>query len=535
MEIFFGFVGGLAIFIYAMQSMADGLQKTAGDKARRVLEVLTGVPVVGVIMGAFVTSSIQSSSATTVMVISFVNAGLMTLKQAVSVLMGANIGTTITAQLISFKLTNYIFPIIFIGFLLHFLGRKKRAKYVGQVIFSFGLLLLGLGLMQTAMAPLKDYPQFVGAIQQLSKYPLLGVLVGIVTTALVQSSSATIAILIALASQGLIPIEAAIPVLLGDNIGTCVTALLASIGANLSAKRAAAAHVIFNVVGTIIVLILMPLFMQFVMLVSPPDLVARQIANAHTSFNVINTLIFLPLINLFVKVIIRVVPGSEEVITSTGPVYLDDRMLKAPTLALALATKEIIRMANLARDNVSMAMEGFFKGDNAILDEVIKNEEIIDQLEKDITFYLSKISQKSLTSASSRRHTGLLHAINDIERVGDHAENISQLARIKINERLPISEFALEELEKMTKLSLEAYTTAIRALEDDSMTLAGRAVELESEVDTMERALRKNHIRRLNSGKCHAGSGVVFLDIISNLERISDHSHNIAEVVLGEL
>ncbi|KUO52261.1 MAG: sodium:solute symporter [Desulfitibacter sp. BRH_c19] len=534
MEIFFGFAGGLAIFIYAMQSMADGLQKTAGDKVRRVLEVLTGVPVVGVLMGAFVTSTIQSSSATTVMVISFVNAGLMTLKQSVSVLMGANIGTTITAQLISFKLSHYIFPIIFIGFLLNFLSKKKRMKYIGQVIFGFGLLLLGLSLMQEAMSPLKDYPQFISAIQQLSKYPILGVFVGIVTTALVQSSSATIAILIALAAQGLIPIEAAIPILLGDNIGTCITALLASIGANLSAKRAAAAHIIFNVAGTIIVLILLPVFMKFVLLVSPPDDVARQIANAHTSFNIFNTLLFLPLISVFVRLIIRIVPGSEE-IKPTGPVYLDDRMLKTPGLALALATKEIIRMANLAKDNVNMAMEGFFKEDNKILDEVMRNEDIIDELEKEITRYLSKTSQKGMTSTSSKRHTGLLHAVNDIERVGDHAENIAQLARIKINERLPISEFALEELEKMKILSLEAYTTSISALEDDNITLADRVVELENEVDIMEKTLRKSHIRRLNSGKCHAGSGVVFLDIISNLERVSDHSHNIAEVVLGEL
>ncbi|MEW6623215.1 MAG: Na/Pi cotransporter family protein [Bacillota bacterium] len=533
MGIFFGFAGGLAIFIYAMQLMADGLQKTAGEKVRELLKVITGLPVIGVLVGVFVTSAIQSSSATTVMVISFVNAGLMNLKQAVSVLMGANIGTTVTAQLISFKLTDYIFPIIFIGFLIQFLYKKKNVKYIGQVIFSFGLLLLGLSLMQKGMAPLQHYPQFTDAITSFSRYPLLGVAVGIVTTALIQSSSATIAILIALASQGLIPIEAAIPVLLGDNIGTCITAVIASIGANLSAKRAAAAHVIFNVLGTVIVLLLMPLFLKFIMFISPEDVVARQIANAHTSFNVINTLIFLPLIQLFVKLIIKLVPGVEEV-TPVGPIYLDERMLKTPTLALALATKEILRMAYLAKENVELAMKGFFNEDEQMLDKVLTNEEIIDELEKDISHYLSKISQKSMTVASSRRHTGLLHAINDIERVGDHAENIIQLARIKINEKLPFSEYALEELREMTGLTLNAYSTSLRALEEDNVTLADRTIELENQVDTMERELRRNHIKRLNSGLCHAGSGVVFLDIISNLERISDHSHNIAEVVLGE-
>lgn len=277
MGIFFGFAGGLAIFIYGMLNMSDGLLKVAGDRAKRLLEILTGVPVIGVLVGVLVTSIIQSSSATTVMVISFVNTGLMTLRQAISVIMGANVGTTVTAQIISFKLSSLIFPMIFFGFLLYFLGKKKSVRYIGQTIFSLGILLLGLELMQEATSPLKDYPWFLGTIESLSVYPILGVLVGIFATAIIQSSSATIAIIIALATQGLITIEAAIPILLGCNIGTCVTALLASIGTNLSAKRTAAAHVIFNVVGTVIVLILMPIFIKLVMYISS-DEVTRQVA-----------------------------------------------------------------------------------------------------------------------------------------------------------------------------------------------------------------------------------------------------------------
>lgn len=533
MGIFFGFAGGLAIFIYGMLNMSDGLLKVAGDRAKRLLEILTGVPVIGVLVGVLVTSIIQSSSATTVMVISFVNTGLMTLRQAISVIMGANVGTTVTAQIISFKLSSLIFPMIFFGFLLYFLGKKKSVRYIGQTIFSLGILLLGLELMQEATSPLKDYPWFLGTIESLSVYPILGVLVGIFATAIIQSSSATIAIIIALATQGLITIEAAIPILLGCNIGTCVTALLASIGTNLSAKRTAAAHVIFNVVGTVIVLILMPIFIKLVMYISS-DEVTRQVANAHTIFNVINTLIFLPFINIFAKLLLKIVPGMDEV-EPTGPIYLDDRMLNSSSLALALATKEIIRMANIAKDNVLLSMEGLSKGDENILDEVDKNEEIIDKLEEEITKYLTKISQKSMTTNLSRKHTGLLHAVNDIERIGDHAENIAQLARIKINEQLPISEYAMEELKEMTDLTLLAFNTAIDALEKDSITLADQAKEIENEIDNMERNLRNNHIKRLNMGKCHAGSGVVFLDIISNLERISDHSNNIAEVVLGDL
>ncbi len=533
-QLIIGLLGGLALFLFGMQMMGDGLQKAAGDRMRRILEALTSIPLVGVLVGSLVTALIQSSSATTVMVVGFVNAGLMTLKQAIGVIMGANIGTTITAQLIAFKLSNWIFPIITLGFALHFLGKRKGTKYLGQVLLGFGILLLGLGTMTQSMAPLKDYQGFRDFLISFGHNPLLGVSMGIVMTVMVQSSSASMGILIAMATQGLLPFESAFPVLLGTNIGTCITALLASIGTCITAKRAAFAHVLFNVFGTIIFLLAMKPFIQFVLGVTAEGDIVRQIANAHTLFNVINTILFLPIINIFHNLLIRMVPGEETVAVKCPVYYLDERMLPTPGIALSLATKELARMAEMARQNVDDAM-AVFHGDDKKLAAIGEREELIDQLEEEITAYLAKLSQKELPPSLSRRHTGLLHAVNDIERVGDHAENMAQLAMTKLEENLPFSETALEELNTMYQLVRETFTKAVHALEADSKELASCIAGSERNIDTMERDLRRSHISRLNAGKCFPGSGVVFLDMISNLERVGDHSYNIAQVVLDEL
>jgi len=533
-EIIMPFLGGLALFIYGMRIMGEGLQKVAGDRMRKILEMVTGVPVIGVLVGTAVTSIIQSSSATTVMVVGFVNAGLMTLRQAIGVIMGANIGTTVTAQLIAFKLSDYVMPIIAVGFGFYFLAKSKRLKYMGQVLLGFGILFLGLNFMKDAMTPLREYEGFMNFIYNFGHYPLLGVLIGVLMTVLIQSSSATIGILMAMASQGLIPLEAAIPVLLGDNIGTCITAVLASIGTTLTARRAAMAHVSFNVFGTMIFLILLPLFKDFVMLISPDADIARQIANAHTSFNVLNTIVFLPLIGLLEKLVALVVPGEEEAL-QRGPVYLDERVLNSPSIALSLATKEIIRMANFSRENLANCMKAFFEKDIKLVKKVYGFEQIIDELEKEITFYLAKIAQHSMTPSQSEKHGGLLHAVNDFERVGDHAENIANLAEKRIEENLPFSDQAVKELEEMHNYVLETFDMCITALEKDNRTLSGEIVKREAQIDMMEKKLRNNHIARLNAGLCYPASGVVFLDIISNLERVGDHSHNIAQLVLGEM
>lgn len=534
MSIAFGLLGGLALFLYGMFSMGEGLQKAAGDRMRKILEVLTGIPIVGVLMGTLVTAIIQSSSATTVMVVGFVNAGLMTLKQAISVIMGTNIGTTMTAQLIAFKLGDYFLPIIGIGFLINFIAKKKTVKYLGQVLFGFGLLLMGLYVMGDSMKPLRDYTGFQELMINFGKYKILGVLVGIVMTMLIQSSSATIGILIALATQGLIPLEAALPILLGDNIGTCITAVLASIGTKLVAKRAAAAHVLFNIVGTIVFLTFMPYFQVLVLAVSPEGDIARQIANAHTSFNLINTCLFLPFISAYAKLITKIVPGEEKIIKK-GPIYLDQRMLNTPSIAMSLVNKEIIRMGELALENLNNAHLAFIKKDEKILKEVIEVEDVIDELENAITEYLASLSQKGLSEENSNLHTGYLHAVNDIERIGDHAHNIAELAEIGINDNINFTPFAVKELSEMQSLVSETFKLAIESLKERDIAKAQKVIENENKIDEMEKSLRRSHIGRLNEGQCIVHAGVIFLDMISNLERVGDHSHNIASVITQEI
>jgi phosphate:Na+ symporter len=388
LNVIFGVLGGLALFLFGMKIMGEGLQKVAGDKIRKILERVTRYPVVAVLLGAVTTAAIQSSSATTVLVVGFVNAGLMTLKQAIGVIMGANIGTTITAQLIAFKLTDYVFLIIAIGFCINFFSKRRVYHYVGQFILGIGILFLGLDVMSNAVVPLRGSPVFLDFIASFSRYPLLGVLVGIIITCVVQSSAATIGMLIALASQDIITFNAAIPVLFGDNIGTCITALLASIGTNLNARRAAVAHVMFNVTGTLIFLILLPWFREFVYFISPSE-PARLIANAHTSFNILNTCLFLPFVGAFTKLIEKLLPGTVE-IEEKGPIYLDERMFDTPAVALSLATKEIIRMGNIASRSLESAMQGFYEKNERFLEATKEDEEIIDELEREITFYLAK-------------------------------------------------------------------------------------------------------------------------------------------------
>lgn len=532
--ILFGLLGGLGLFLFGMQIMGEGLQKAAGERMRRILEVLTKNAFFGVLVGAGVTAIIQSSSATTVMLVGFVNAGLMSLQQAIGVVMGANIGTTMTAQLIAFKLTDYTFLIIALGFAITFLSKRKTSKYLGQVLLGFGILLLGMETMSDSMKPLRNSPVFVNMMLTLGKNPLLGVLVGTLMTMLIQSSSATIAILMSVASQGLVDFSTAVPILFGDNIGTTITAWLAAINSNLAAKRTAMSHTMFNVIGTIIFITFLPYFESFVIRISPPGDIARQIANAHTSFNVINTILFLPFVGLYAKLITRILPGEIKT-AQTGALYLDKRMLHTPSVALSQVNKEIARMAEIALQNVNLSMEAFLASDEKLLKQVFEQEETVDALEQEITEYLVLVSQQSLTPEQSARMTSLLHVINDIERVGDHAEAIAELADIKIKRKLPYSPEAIKELKEMGRLAANTFKKSVTALETENADLAREVVAFEDRIDRMEKTLRNNHIKRLNECRCFPESGVIYLDIISNLERIGDHSHNIAHVVLGEI
>lgn len=528
----FTFLGGIALFLYGMQLMGDGLQKAAGAKLQKVLETMTGVLALGVLLGAVVTAVLQSSSATTVMTIGLVNAGLLTLKQAFGVVMGANIGTTMTAQLIAFKLTDYVTLMLFVGFIIQLVSKRRRGKYIGQVILGFGVLMLGMDMMGKAVMPLREYEGFTDFISRFSDNPLLGIGVGLIMTVLIQSSSATIGILIAMASQGLISLEGAIPVLLGDNIGTCITAVLASLRANTTAKRVALAHVMFNTVGTIIFVTFMSLFVKLVLSVSPEGDIARQIANAHTAFNVINTLLFMPFAGKFIQLIERLLPNKGEIV-SMRPVYLDEAMLKTPSIAMSLAVKEVVRMGNLARKNMGMALDSISKYDEGKVKYVMEHEPVVDALETDITCYLTEMSETQMSEDLSARHTGLLHACNDIERIGDHAETLAKKSRTIFEDEVNFSDEAKEELKHLSELVMAASGKALEALEKNDKNIAAEAITMCRQVKAYQKEVRKNHIVRLNEKRCEPMAGFVMLELLINMKRVSDHSKNISQIVQG--
>lgn len=532
-SVIFGFLGGLGLFLYGMSIMSDGLQKAAGDRMRRILEALTGKVWKGVLVGTLVTAVIQSSSAATVMLVSFVNAGLMTLRQAIGVIYGANIGTTITAQIIAFKLTDWALPAIGIGFLITLIAKRRTHRYTGQIILGFGLLFLGMEVMKEAATPLEQSPVFAGWIAQLSGKPLVGVLVGVVFTALIQSSSATTGVLLAIAAKGLISLEAAIPVLFGANIGTCVTALLASIGTSRIAKRTAVAHVVFNSVGTVVFLLFRQPFTQAVLMVSRTDDLPRLIANSHTLFNVANTLIWLPLTGVMVKIVTSLVRGPEIEIAADAK-YLDHRMLDTPSVALQMAVKEATHMADLVKQMLAKTREAFFDGNTGQLEDVDNIEDKVDRLKDQTIVYLSTLlSQRTLTRAQSSKLAGLMHAISDIERLADHTQNIGGYALEKSGKSLPFSEDAIQELARVYDSVVELFDISVEGLAAWDKSKLDRVWEYEDWIDNAKDTLRSNHIVRLNKGTCFPGSGIVFIEVINNLERMADHCINIAEAVLN--
>lgn len=532
-SVIFGFLGGVGLFLYGMSLMSDGLQKAAGDRMRRILEALTGSVWKGIIVGAIVTAVIQSSSATTVILVSLVNAGLMTLRQAFGVIMGANIGTTITAQLIAFELSEWALPAIGIGFLMTIVARRRTHRYVGQIVLGFGLLFLGMEVMKEAAVPLRESASFARWMTELSADSLLGVMIGLVFTAIIQSSSASTGVLLALASRGLISLESAIPVLFGCNIGTCVTALLASIGLSRTAKRTALAHVLFNVVGTIVFLVLRTPFTQAVLLISPENDVPRAIANAHTLFNVTNTVIWLPLTKVMVRLVNAIIRGPEQEL-AVDTKYLDYRMLSTPSVALQMAIKEMTYMAGLVKQMLVKTREAFFEGNMKVLEDVDEIEEKVDRLKNQTIVYLSTLlSQRTLTQEQSSKLAGLMHAISDIERVADHTQNIGEYALEKYTKGLPFSDTAMQELKDVYDRVVELFDVSVSGLATWDKSKLARVWEYEDAIDESQETLRNNHILRLNRGTCYPGSGVIFIEVINNLERMADHCINIAEAVFN--
>lgn len=527
----FSLLGGLGLFIYGMSMMGTGLQKAAGAKLKRILEVLTSNRFLAVLVGAGVTAIIQSSSATTVMTVGFVNAGLMNLFQAAGVVMGANIGTTMTAQLIAFKLTDVAPFILAIGAAMVLFGKKKKTKDVGEIVLGFGILFVGMTMMESSMRPIREMESFKNLILTLGKHPIMGVIVGMCMTAVVQSSSATIGILMALAANNGIPLTVALPILFGDNIGTCVTALLASIGSTKNAKRASLIHLMFNLTGTIIFMSAFPLVVRFI-----PTLggdVQRQIANAHTFFNVTNVIIQVWFINVLVKIVTKLIPGEDKVSAALVLQHLDRRLLETPSVAVGQVVKEVVRMGNVASQNLTDAMNAFIDSDEKLIVSVAEHEELVNYLEREITAYMVALSNTSLSEQQSEAITSLFHVVNDIERIGDHADNLSELAEYKINGNISFSESAIKELKYMYETAKYAVDSAIIALEKSDSLEAQKVIETEGKIDAINKQLRTEHIGRLNRRECEPESGTVFLEIVSNLERVGDHSNNIAEAVLN--
>ena len=529
LEIAISLLGGLGLFLYGMNLMAEGLQKSAGDKLKKIVEKLTSNTVMGVLVGTVVTAIIQSSSAATVMVVGFVNAGIMSLSQAIGVIMGANIGTTVTAQLVSFKLEAIAPVALGIGIILYLFSKKEKTKELATILLGFGILFTGMEFMKDAVKPLAEYEGFRRALIYFGEHQFLGIIAGFAITGIIQSSSASMGMLIALASQGLIPLSSALPILYGDNIGTCVTSLLSSIGASRNAKRAATMHLTFNVIGTLIfVLILNYPISALVKWLDPTD-AARQIANAHTIFNVVNVLILLPFAKYIVKIVLKIMPITEEESeATTATKYLDERIIQTPSIALGNTVKEVSRMGQKANKALEYSMNSLINKSMTDVEKTEKYEEHVNMLQKEILNYLLKLSKSPLNDEERNKVDLLFNTVNDIERVSDHAENISELSRLAIEKDLQFSDTALEEMNNIYSKAKENFNIALKGLENYDKSIISKVYEIEDEVDALDKLYRKKHIERLNNGKCTIDSGVLFLDLLTNLERISDHSCNIA-------
>ena len=547
--------GGLGLFLFGMKIMSEGLQKIAGSRMRKILSALTSNRIVGTLVGIAVTAMIQSSSATTVMVVGFVNAGLMSLVQAIGVILGANIGTTVTAQLIAFKVTKYALPAIGIGAGFKLFTKNKKWSYFGEILLGFGLLFFGLSVMKHAFDPLKTSDEFRQLFMIVGDNHLVGVMIGAILTMIVQSSSATIGITIALATSGILSFDASVALILGENIGTTITANLAAIGTNLAARRTAFAHFLFNSLGVCYMLLFFPFFLNFISSMTPGDadfviqtqdqaarmggelgdkpFIARHIANTHTMFNIVNTIIFLPLVGVLAKLSTVVIRGREEDMEFHLK-YLDNRVLSTPPIALAQARSETRRMSQIAQDMVDETLLFLQDNDLKKIPGLEKNEDLTDVLQKEITDFLVKLSQKSITQETSQEVASMMNMVNDLERVGDHCENLWNLNQRKLDQKITFSEIAMNEISEISDLTREFLATHVQALEDKNTGILDEAYRLEDGIDDIEERLRNNHIKRLNTGECTVNSGLIFIDMLHNFEKIGDHTYNFAKAVVGK-
>lgn len=524
------FLGGVGLFLYGIKIMGQGLEMAAGSKLKSMLDKVTSNKFMAMLIGVVVTALIQSSSATTVMVVGFVNAGLMNLVQATGVIMGANIGTTVTSILIALNLSDIAPLFVFVGAALLVFAKKKLLTHIGEIIAGFGLLFIGMDTMSTAMEPLRDSQIFIDFMVKANN-PFIGILVGLVFTAVIQSSSASIGILQALALKGLIPIEFAVFVLFGQNIGTCVTALLSAAGGKTNSKRAAVIHFLFNVLGTgiFVIISLFTPYVDLLRMISDDTVV--QISAAHIIFNVVSTLILFPFSNKIVALSRRLIPDKEDKLSKTQQLsYLDERILSTPPLAVKQAGNEVIRMAELAKENFIKAAKAFINIDDSELNEIEETEELINFLNHNITPYLVKINNLDISEQDSEYISSLFHAATDIERIGDHATNLVEATLYRIENKPVLSEDAINELNTMIENIKKLLDKSIGIFKKQSATLeeAKEAVDLEEYIDDLHDEANNNHIRRMNKGKCDTKAGMLFINTITDFERVADHAINIA-------
>ncbi|MCK4548904.1 MAG: Na/Pi cotransporter family protein [Candidatus Krumholzibacteria bacterium] len=541
-DLTFQLIGGLGFFLFGMKFMSEGLRKVASDRLKNILSHLTKNRLVALLMGAGVTALIQSSSAMTVMLVGFVNAGLMTFKQALPVVLGANIGTTFTAWLVSFfavfKITHYALPAVGIGFLVMVVARRSTMRQWGEVLFGFGVLFVGIGFMKDAFEPLESSQRIMDIMVNFSKYPILGVLVGTVITVLLQSSSATIALVQILAFRGLIDFPSAIPIILGDNIGTTITAQIARIGGTTGARRVAWAHSLFNVFGTMYILVFVYTgwYNRIIQWMIPgelaPNNIMLHIALSHSVFNVFNSIFFFPLIPALQKVVERLIKPTGDVV-DFEPQYLEKHLLDTPSIALEQSKKEIIRMLALADSALKNAYDLYRSGETALSRKVVRREQAVDNLQAEITRYLIDISMEGLEEEEAEQIPVFIHSVNDIERIADNAVNIMELGQRRSDKDLSFSDLAIEELNIMYKVVSEMLQDVSRGLETGDLGAAREAIIKEEELNRMQRSLRKSHTKRLSEGSCQMLSGIVFIDCVDCFEKIGDHLSNIAEGLLG--
>lgn len=535
MSLLLTLMGGLGLFLFGMNFMSQGLQKAAGAKLRSVLTAISKNKYIAVLFGALFTAIIQSSGATTVMVVTFVNAGLMELTQAIGIIFGANIGTTITAQLVSFNLTAIAPVILFVGVVMFLFLKKPIFKKSGEVVIGFGALFMGISMMSGAMSQLNHYPAVINTLARLTN-PVLAILVGLVITVIVQSSSVTVSILLLMAGQGLVTLPICFYFILGCNIGSCTPAVMAAMDAKKDAKRAALIHVLFNVFGMIIISVIlifaMEPFTAFIQAVSGADM-KRSVANTDTIYKVFQTLIFLPVSSQFIKLVNKLIPGDDVKHEGFSLQYISKSTVFSPTAAIVEAMQEISRMGRKAEQNLQLAIEGFFDGDQSKIDQVYATEKYIDYLSHEITDYLVDVNQRQLPVSDSLKIGGLFHVVNDIERIGDHAENIADSAMRMKEENITFSKKATKEIQDMFARDTKILACALEMFENQDRSHMKEIRAIEEEVDQMEIDLQNSHIRRMAKGKCSPESGLIFTDLVTGLERVADHATNIAFALIN--